>query len=122
MKKPELLAPAGDLNKLIYAVLYGADAVYIGGEQFSLRTASANFTAAEMKQGVDFAHKKGARVYVACNDAYDRVSGEQQIAARSKGVVAGGQYDGRWFRFVPLEGRHNFVKRIFDAQVMIGDT
>ena len=67
MKKPELLAPAGDLNKLIYAVLYGADAVYIGGEQFSLRTASANFTPAEMKQGVEFAHIKGARVYVACN-------------------------------------------------------
>ncbi|MBQ2880696.1 MAG: U32 family peptidase [Clostridia bacterium] len=67
MKKPELLAPAGDLTKLIYAVLYGADAVYIGGEQFSLRTASANFTTAEMKQGVEFAHKKGARVYVACN-------------------------------------------------------
>lgn len=67
MKKPELLAPAGDLNKLIYAVLYGADAVYIGGEQFSLRTASANFTPAEMKQGVEFAHNKGARVYVACN-------------------------------------------------------
>ncbi|MBQ7015326.1 MAG: U32 family peptidase [Clostridia bacterium] len=67
MKKPELLAPAGDLNKLIYAVLYGADAVYIGGEQFSLRTASANFTPAEMKQGVEFAHRKGARVYVACN-------------------------------------------------------
>lgn len=67
MKKPELLAPAGNLNKLIYAVLYGADAVYIGGEQFSLRTASANFTPAEMKQGVEFAHRKGARVYVACN-------------------------------------------------------
>ena len=44
MKKPELLAPAGDLTKLIYAILYGADAVYIGGEHFSLRTASANFT------------------------------------------------------------------------------
>lgn len=67
MKKTELLAPAGDLTKLVYAVLYGADAVYIGGEQFSLRTATANFSNAEMKQGVDFAHKKGARVYVACN-------------------------------------------------------
>lgn len=45
MKKPELLAPAGDYTKLCYAVEYGADAVYIGGEEFSLRTAAKNFSA-----------------------------------------------------------------------------
>jgi putative protease len=67
MKKPEILSPAGDYSKLVYAVLYGADAVYIGGEHFSLRTASANFPPSEMAAGIEFAHNKGAKVYVACN-------------------------------------------------------
>lgn len=67
MKKPEILAPAGDYSKLVHAVLYGADAVYIGGEHFSLRTASANFPPSEMSAGIEFAHTKGAKVYVACN-------------------------------------------------------
>lgn len=67
MKKPELLAPAGNLTKLKAAVTYGADAVYIGGEDFSLRCASDNFTFEEMAKGVDFAHKRGAKVYLACN-------------------------------------------------------
>ena len=66
MKKPEILSPAGDYSKLVYAVLYGADAVYIGGEHFSLRTASANFPPSEMAAGIEFAHNKGAKVYVAC--------------------------------------------------------
>jgi len=67
MKKPELLAPAGDYTKLVHAVVYGADAVYIGGEHFSLRTASANFSPSEMRAGIEFAHRKGAKVYVAVN-------------------------------------------------------
>jgi len=67
LKKPELLAPAGDYQKLIYAVEYGADAVYIGGEEFSLRTASANFSLDEIDKAVRYAHSKGVRVYVACN-------------------------------------------------------
>lgn len=67
IKKPELLAPAGNYTRLVYAVLYGADAVYIGGEEFSLRTASANFTDSEMMKGIMFAHSKGVKVYVACN-------------------------------------------------------
>ena len=50
MNKVELLAPAGDLEKLKMAVIYGADAVYIGGENFGLRTASRNFTEEEMKR------------------------------------------------------------------------
>ena len=49
MKKPELLAPAGSLSKLKYAIMYGADAVYIGGEAFSLRVAAKNFTMDEIK-------------------------------------------------------------------------
>ncbi|BAF59250.1 collagenase and related proteases [Pelotomaculum thermopropionicum SI] len=66
-KKPELLAPAGDLEKLKVAVLYGADAVYLGGRHFSLRAQAANFSEEEMAEGVRFAHARGARVYVAVN-------------------------------------------------------
>lgn len=67
MKKAELLAPAGDLEKLKMAIIYGADAVYIGGERFGLRSASKNFTPEEMKEGIEFAHNRGKRVYVTCN-------------------------------------------------------
>lgn len=67
MRKCELLAPAGNLYKLKIAVEYGADAVYIGGEAFSLRTAADNFTPEEMKEGIDFAHKYGKKVYITAN-------------------------------------------------------
>ena len=67
MERVELLAPAGSLTKLKYAVLYGADAVYIGGEAFSLRTAAENFSESDIKEGVEFAHKKGVKVYIALN-------------------------------------------------------
>ncbi len=67
MKKPELLAPAGDLEKLKAAVRYGADAVYIGGERFSLRAAAGNFSFSEMCEGVSFAHEHGVKVYLAAN-------------------------------------------------------
>lgn len=66
-KKIELLAPAGDLTKLKMAILYGADAVYIGGEAFGLRTASKNFDMAEMEEGVRFAHERGKKVYLTTN-------------------------------------------------------
>lgn len=67
MKKVELLAPAGDLEKLKMAIKYGADAVYIGGESFGMRTASKNFTMDEMKEGVDFAHNRRKKVFVTLN-------------------------------------------------------
>jgi len=67
MKKIELLAPAGNMEKLRMAVLYGADAVYLAGEKFGLRTASDNFTFEEMKEAVDFAHKRGVKVYLTMN-------------------------------------------------------
>ncbi len=66
-KKTELLAPAGDLEKLKIAVLYGADAVYIGGEEYSLRAKAKNFTEEQMKEGIEFAHSHGAKVYVTAN-------------------------------------------------------
>ena len=65
--KPELLAPAGDYTRFRYAVEYGADAVYVGGEEFSLRTAVANFPRADLARAVDYAHRRNVRVYVACN-------------------------------------------------------
>lgn len=67
IKKPELLAPAGNLEKLEFAIRYGADAVYIGGQQFGLRAKAGNFSFEDMEKGVDFAHKHGAKVYVATN-------------------------------------------------------
>lgn len=67
MKKIELLAPAGDLEKLKMAIIYGADAVYIAGENFGLRTASKNFSDEEMKEAVAFAKKHDRKIYVTCN-------------------------------------------------------
>ncbi|MBC7713735.1 MAG: U32 family peptidase [Rhizobacter sp.] len=64
---PELLSPAGSLEKLKVAVLYGADAVYLGGQKFGLRQASDNFTAQELREGVEFAHERGSHVYVVLN-------------------------------------------------------
>lgn len=67
MNKPEILAPAGSLAKLKYAIMYGADAVYIGGEAFSLRVAAKNFTLDEIKEGIEFAHERGKKVYITAN-------------------------------------------------------
>ncbi|MCC5801470.1 peptidase U32 family protein [Rossellomorea vietnamensis] len=67
VKKPELLAPAGNLEKLKIAVHYGADAVYIGGQEYGLRSNAGNFTFEDMKEGVEFARKYGAKIYVTTN-------------------------------------------------------
>ncbi|HAV27201.1 MAG TPA: peptidase U32 [Lachnospiraceae bacterium] len=67
MRKPELLLPGGSLDVLKVAVLYGADAVYIGGESFGLRAKAKNFSRAEMEEGIAFAHEHGAKVYVTAN-------------------------------------------------------
>ena len=67
VKKPELLAPAGNLEKLKIAVQYGADAVFIGGQEYGLRSNADNFTFEEMKEGVEFAKKYGAKIYVTTN-------------------------------------------------------
>lgn len=64
---PELLSPAGSLEKLKVSVLYGADAVYLGGQKFGLRQASDNFTYEELVEGVEFAHSRGSLVYVVLN-------------------------------------------------------
>ncbi len=67
MDRVELLAPAGDLEKLKMAIIYGADAVYLGGEAFGLRKASKNFTLEDIKKAVEFAHELDKKVYVTLN-------------------------------------------------------
>ena len=70
LKRPELLAPAGDLERLKIALLYGADAVYVGGNLFSLRANAVNFTIDDLKEGVSFAHNLNKKVYVTVNIAF----------------------------------------------------
>ncbi|WDV44116.1 U32 family peptidase [Clostridiaceae bacterium M8S5] len=65
--KVELLAPAGNLDKLKMAIIYGADAVYLGGQIFGLRAQAKNFSIDQMKEGVEFAHKRDKKVYVTLN-------------------------------------------------------
>src|SRR5574344_2908832 len=67
MKKPELLIPAKGLEELQTAVIFGADAVYIGGEVFGLRARAKNFSAEEMREGIEFAHSHNVRVHVTAN-------------------------------------------------------
>ena len=67
MRNTELLIPAGSLDLLKTAVVYGADAVYIGGEAFGLRAKAHNFSLEDMKEGVEFAHSRGVKVYVTAN-------------------------------------------------------
>ncbi len=67
MRKTELLIPAGSLDVLKTAVIYGADAVYLGGEAFGLRAKAKNFTNEEIKEGIAFAHERGVKVYITAN-------------------------------------------------------
>ncbi|MCX7843532.1 MAG: U32 family peptidase [Clostridia bacterium] len=67
MRKVELLAPAGSLEKLKMALIYGADAVYMGGEEFGLRAYAENFSISEMAEGIKFAHSMGKKAYVTMN-------------------------------------------------------
>ncbi len=67
MKKPELLAPAGNLEKLKTAIKFGADAVYLGGSKLNLRAYADNFTIEELKEGIEFAHSRGRKVHITLN-------------------------------------------------------
>ena len=62
VRKPELLAPAGDLNRLRYALAYGADAVYFGGRDYSLRANAKNFSIDEIKEACEYAHKLNKKI------------------------------------------------------------
>ncbi len=90
--RPEVLAPAGDMERLVAAVTYGADAVYLGGKAFGMRAASANFSPDDLKTAVDFAHKNGVSVYLTCNtlphnDEVEKLP-EFFYAAKTAGVDA----------------------------------
>ena len=67
MQKPELLAPAGTLEKLKFAVHYGADAVYIAGKRYGLRAFAGNFDSQQMAEGIAYAHSRQVKVYVTVN-------------------------------------------------------
>ena len=67
MNKPELLAPAGNLEKLKIAYLYGADACYVGGKKFSLRARASNFSYEDIIEGVKFAHSLNKKLYITMN-------------------------------------------------------
>ncbi|MDG4526328.1 peptidase U32 family protein [Streptococcus suis] len=67
LKRPEVLSPAGTLEKLKVAIDYGADAVFVGGQAYGLRSRAGNFTMDEMREGIEYAHARGAKVYVAAN-------------------------------------------------------
>ncbi len=66
-KLPELLCPAGDIVRLKAAVDFGADAVYLAGEEFGMRTAATNFGEEDLKKGIEYAHAHGVKVHIACN-------------------------------------------------------
>ncbi len=66
-KRPEVLSPAGTLEKLKVAIDYGADAVFVGGQAYGLRSRAGNFSMEELQEGIDYAHAHGAKVYVAAN-------------------------------------------------------
>ena len=77
MKRPEVLAPAGDMEKLIMAVTYGADAVYLAGQAYGMRAAAANFTPDQLREAVSYCHARGVRVYVTCNT----IPNDEEMAA-----------------------------------------
>lgn len=79
INKPELLAPAGDLERLKIALLYGADAVYCGGPAFGLRANATNFTFDELKEGIEFAHNLNKKVYVTVNIVLHNKEGKQLL-------------------------------------------
>ena len=87
MKKPELLAPGGSLEKLKTAIMYGADAVYIGGESFSLRVAAENFSVDDIKARLDQAEKNFEKnLKVLLNDIVKGMISEEMFPGQPGGV------------------------------------
>ena len=90
--RPEVLSPAGTLEKLKVAIDYGADAVYIGGQAYGLRSRAGNFTFDEMREGVEYASAHNAKVYVAANmvthEGNEEGAGEWFRTLRDLGISA----------------------------------
>ena len=89
MDKIELLAPAGDLERLKIVLLYGADAVYLGGQNYSLRANATNFTLDELKEGCSFAHSLGKKVYQTVNIVFHNEDMDGVEEYLKQGVDAG---------------------------------
>ena len=83
MDRIELLSPAGDLERLKVTLLYGADAVYIGGEKYNLRANATNFSLDEIREGCSFAHKLGKKVYLTLNIVFHN----EDVVGVKKGKV-----------------------------------
>ena len=88
-KKPELLSPAGDWEKLQMAVAYGADAVYLAGTAFGMRSFAGNFTDEELPRAVRYAHEHGVKVHVTVN-TMPRSSEVEQLPAHLERLDASG--------------------------------
>ena len=117
-RKPELLAPAGDMERLKMAALYGADAVYLAGESFGMRSFAGNFSRQELPQAVAFAHEHGVRVHVTVNtmprngeieqlpawlELLDEVGVDALIAADLGAFTLAGRYAPRCERHVSTQ-------------------
>ena len=89
MTRVELLSPAGDLERLKVTLLYGADAVYIGGQAYSLRANATNFSLEEIKEGCTFAHKLNKKVYLTLNIVFHNED-MQDVESYIDNVVACG--------------------------------
>lgn len=89
MRKIELLSPAGDLERLKVTLLYGADAVYIGGKKFGLRANATNFSIDEIKMGCEFAHRLNKKVYLTLNIVFHNEDMEDVFSYISDVVEAG---------------------------------
>ena len=76
-KKPEVLAPAGDRERLEAALRFGADAVYLGGKMFNMRTGTKSFTQEELAEAVKLVHQQGKRLYLTCNTLLNNEEVEQ---------------------------------------------
>jgi len=91
-KIPELLVPANNLQILKYAVQYGADAVYVGGKQFNLRSIRGNFSIEDLNEGIEYAHKRGVKVYLTLNAVVheDEIEDLKEYIGRLKGLELDG--------------------------------
>ena len=90
---PELLAPAGDLERLRYAINYGADAVYCGLPEFGMRSAPATFTPEQLAEGVIYAHARGRKVYLTMNTLPTNEEFRRHTRAVFEAVQARGDHD-----------------------------
>ncbi|CZB17957.1 Peptidase U32 [Streptococcus suis] len=72
LKRPEVLSPAGTLEKLKVAIDYGADAVFVGGQAYGLRSRAGNFTMDEMREGIEYAHARGCQGLCSCQHGHPR--------------------------------------------------